>query len=72
MIAGTGARIEFPPALFTRELAAYYLQMSIRDVDDLRSTGELIAVGDAKRVKFRKEDLDRYVDQLKERSTRGG
>lgn len=61
------ARIEFPPALFTRELAAYYLQMSLRDIDMLKAKGELIAVGDTKRVKFRKEDLDRYVDTLTER-----
>ena len=60
-------RIEFPPALFTRELAAYYISGSLRDVDDLRSKGELIPVGDSKRIKFRKEDLDRYVAGLEER-----
>ena len=57
-------RIEFPPALFTRELAAYYLSMSLRDVDELRSKGELIPVGKTKRIKFPKADLDRYVAAL--------
>jgi len=67
--AGFAVRVEFPPALFTRELAAYYLQMSLREVDDLRATGELIPVGKTKRVKFRKEDLDRYIDGLSERDS---
>lgn len=62
------ARIEFAPALFTRELAAYYLSMSLRDIDTLKATGELIAVGDTKRIKFRKEDLDRYAASLAERN----
>ncbi|CAL4859669.1 hypothetical protein [Microbacterium sp. MM2322] len=61
-------RIEFPPALMTRELAAYYLSMSLREVDELRATGKLIPVGDGKRVKFAKTELDRYVGQLAERS----
>jgi hypothetical protein len=60
-------RIEFPPALFTRDLAAYYLQMSLTDVDLLRGKGELIAVGEGKRVRFRKKDLDRYIERLPER-----
>jgi len=67
MTAGTATRIEFAPALFTRELAAYYLSCSLRDIDDLRSKGELIPVGDTKRIKFRKEDLDRYAANLTER-----
>lgn len=68
MITGTGVRIEFPPALFTRELAAFYLSMSIRDVDLLREKGELIPVAGSKRVKFRKSELDRYVESLAERT----
>jgi hypothetical protein len=63
----TVPRIEFAPALFTRELAAYYISGSLRDVDDLRAKGELIPVGETKRIKFRKEDLDRYVAGLTER-----
>lgn len=61
-------RIEFPPALFTRELAAYYLSKSLREVDELRAKGDLIPVGDGKRVMFQKAELDRYVDGLPERS----
>lgn len=61
-------RIEFPPALFTRELAAYYLSCSLRDIDDLRAKGELIPVGETKRIKFRKQDLDRHAANLPERS----
>ncbi|MFI8633832.1 hypothetical protein ACIGEP_14710 [Microbacterium sp. NPDC077663] len=62
-------RIEFPPALMTRELTAYYLSMSLREVDELRATGKLIPVGDGKRVKFSKAELDRYVANLPERDT---
>jgi excisionase family DNA binding protein len=60
-------RIEFPPALFTRELAAYYLSMSVREIDDLRHTKEITAVGTGKRVKFRKADLDRIADRMPDR-----
>lgn len=68
MTAGTVLRLEFPPALFTRELAAYYLQKSIREIDALRSSGYLIPVGDGKRVTFTKAELDRYVESLPDRS----
>lgn len=67
MSAGVVQRIEFPPALFTRELAAYYLSMSLRDIDGLRAKGELIPVGTGLRVKYRKDDLDRYIERLPER-----
>lgn len=67
MSAGVVQRLEFPPALFTRELAAYYLSMSIREVDDLRSKGDLIPAGNSKRVKFTKAELDRYVATLPDR-----
>lgn len=67
MSAGVIQRIEFAPALFTRELAAYYLSKSLREVDDLRSRGELIPVGDGKRITFTKDELDRYVENLPER-----
>jgi hypothetical protein len=65
--AGVVQRIEFAPALFTRELAAYYLSKSLREVDDLRASGDLIPVGDGKRITFTKAELDGYVDGLKER-----
>jgi hypothetical protein len=52
----------------TRELAAYYLgDMSLRELDELRLQGHLIAHGKGKRVKFRKTELDRYVESLEER-----
>lgn len=61
-------RIEFPPALMTREIAAYYISGSLREIDDLKAQRELIPVGKSKRIKFRKEDLDRYIANLEERS----
>ncbi|MCZ4069253.1 helix-turn-helix domain-containing protein [Microbacterium sp. H37-C3] len=67
MNAGIVQRLEFPPALFTRELAAYYLSMSLREIDDLRATGALIPTGSGKRIKFSKAELDRYVENLPER-----
>lgn len=67
MSAGVVQRIEFAPALFTRELSAFYLSKSLREIDELRAKGELIPSGDGKRVLFKKEELDRYVDNLPER-----
>lgn len=62
------AQYGFPPGLFTKDAAAYYLGMSVREVDDLRSTGHLIPVGKTKRVKFTIEELDRYIATLPERA----
>lgn len=61
-------RIEFPPALMTREAAAYYISGSLRDIDELRAQGHITPVGTSKRVKFRKDDIDRYIESLPERS----
>lgn len=61
-------RIEFAPALMTREIAAFYLSMSTRDLDRLRDAGHITAVGDSKRVKYLKKDLDAYADSLPERA----
>lgn len=69
MIAGMVQRIEFPPALMKRETVAYYLDCSLRDVDQLRADGHLIPVGKGKWVKFRKDDVDAYVETLKERAS---
>jgi len=60
-------RIEFAPALMTREIAAYYLSMSVREVDQLRFTNQITPVGDGRRVKFRKTELDDYIRMLNER-----
>jgi excisionase family DNA binding protein len=54
----------FAPALMTRDVAAYYLSASVREVDYLRADGKLRAVGAGKRVKFRKTDLDAYLATL--------
>lgn len=61
-------RIEFPPALMTREIAAYYIGGTLADIDLLKRQNILIPVGQTKRVKYRKEDLDRYVASLQERN----
>lgn len=60
-------RLEAWPALMTRELAAAYIDGSVRDIDDLRARKEITPVGDTKRVKFRKTDLDRWIENLPER-----
>ncbi len=62
-------RIEFAPGLMTRELAAYYLSMSLRDLDQLRNRGDIIPSGNSKRVKYTKAELDRYIDSLPERES---
>jgi len=67
--AGVVQRIEFAPGLFTRELAAFYLSKSLREVDDLRAQGHLIPVGEGKRITFTKAELDRYIDGLPERAS---
>jgi hypothetical protein len=67
MISRPAARIEFAPALMTREMAAFYISGSLREIDELRSAGRITAVGQQKRVKFRKVDLDTYVESLKSR-----
>lgn len=60
-------RIEFAPALMTRDQAAYYLSMSTRELDRLRQTGELIPRSSGKNVRYTKAELDAYVERLPER-----
>lgn len=60
-------RVEYPPILFTKELAAHFISVSTREIDVLRATGALIAVGEGKRAYFRLDDLRRYADSLPER-----
>ena len=62
-------RIEWHPGLFSKDLAAIYLSKSTREIDLLRESGELIAVGDGKRVFFTKKELDHYIDKLPERDS---
>ena len=69
----TALRIEFPPGVMTKPVAAYYLGMSEREIDRLRAEKKLIAVSDEhhpKLVKFLKEELDRYRLSLTERDTK--
>ena len=61
-------RIEFPPALMTREIAAYYIGGTLADIDLLKRLNVIVPVGKTKRVKYRKKDLDRYVASLEERN----
>lgn len=61
-------RVEFPPALMTREVAAYYIGKSVRELDMLRETNQLTAYGDGKRVEFKKSDLDEWIAARPERS----
>lgn len=54
--------------LYDRDAAADYLSTSPRHVDDLRRGGKLISVFEGGKNKFRREDLDRYIDSLERRS----
>jgi len=60
-------RLEAWPALMTRETAAAYIDGSLRDVDELRAQKKITPVGSSKRIKFRKSDLDAWIDSLPER-----
>jgi hypothetical protein len=65
-------RIEFAPALMTRELAAYYISCSLRELDRLREQKIITPLGDGRRVMYRKSELDAYVDSLPERPASRG
>ena len=67
MTAGTALRIEFAPAVMPREVAAYYIGRSLRELDDLRAQGKITAHGPGKRIYFKKEELDRWISELPER-----
>ena len=62
-----GLQIEFAPALMTRETAAYYIDGSLRDIDRLREQKKITPVGEGRRVKYRKSELDAWIDSLPER-----
>lgn len=63
------ATFGFTPGLLTKDAAAFYLSTSIREIDELRSTGALVPVGNSKRVTFTVEELDRYRLSLPERDS---
>jgi len=67
-----GLRIEFAPALMTRELAAFYISGSLRELDRLRELKEITPLGDSKRVMYRKSELDAYIDRMAERPATKG
>jgi len=71
-VTGPVMRIEFAPALMTRELAAYYISGSLRDLDRLRESKELTPVGEGRRVMYRKSELDTYIEKIKERDASRG
>lgn len=52
--------------LYNKFGAADYLSTSERRVDELRRAGILIAVQDGREWKFRRVDLDTYIDSLPE------
>lgn len=56
----------FPPALMTREQAAYYLGISPRSVSQLVAEGKLNPVvhNALGHPKFKRSDLDEYIDSL--------
>ncbi len=61
-------RIEFPPRLMDRNLAAYYVTHgSLRDLDRLREQKIITPKGDGRNVLYDKKDLDAYADTLTER-----
>lgn len=65
-------RVEAWPALMTRETAAAYLNGTVQEIDKLRARGEITAVDHdpnepSKRVRFRKVDLDRVIENMAER-----
>jgi len=67
-----GLRMEFAPALMTRETAAYYIDGSVRDLDRLREQKKITPVGEGRRVKYRKSELDAWIDSLPERPASRG
>ncbi|TIH32691.1 hypothetical protein D4765_15480 [Subtercola vilae] len=58
--------------MMSREIAAYYIGRSVRELDVLRETKEITPRGEGRRVLYDKADLDRVCDRLAERpATRG-
>ncbi|GGF11323.1 hypothetical protein [Subtercola lobariae] len=68
-MSATTIRVEFPPRMMSRELAAYYIGKSVRDLDALREQNEITPKGTGRRVLYDKRDLDRHCDNLPERSS---
>lgn len=58
--------------MMSRELAAYYIGKSVRELDALREQREIVPKGEGRRVLYDKADLDRVCDNLPERPTSRG
>lgn len=54
--------------LYDRDSAAEYLSTSPRRIDELRRGGKLFAVFEGGKHKFPREELDRYIASLRQRS----
>lgn len=67
-MSATVIRLEAWPALMTRETAAAYIDGSVRDIDELRAQSHITPVGGQKRIKYRKSELDAYIENLRERA----
>jgi len=66
-------RVEFPPRLMDRNLAAYYVTHgSLRDLDRLREQKIITPRGKGRTVLYDKKDLDAYADTLDERPASRG
>lgn len=50
--------------LYSRRDAGIYLDKSIREVDRLISSGDLVARKDGRRTVIDRKELDRYADRL--------
>ena len=56
--------------LYDKASAAVALSTSERRIDELRRSGELVAVEDGRELKYTPDELRRYVDSLKVREPR--
>jgi DNA-binding transcriptional MerR regulator len=54
----------FQPGTFGREKAAEYLDISPRKLDDLQSRGLIVPVSLDGMKRFRRSDLDDFLDRL--------
>lgn len=56
------------PALLSKSDAAEYLGIGVTTLNGLRARGELstVLIGDGRIVRYRRSDLDRFIESLKE------
>ena len=60
-----GGIITTPPDIMSKREAAYYLKLSLSTLDALRKAGKVRSFQyGARSVRFRRSDLDAYVDKL--------